>query len=102
VYQRVYVKPNELRFEVPYITPEHRADAGGLQAQERRGQTLLFRRNATYQSLQNNRETIDNIRLWDWRPLLDTYVQLQEIRTYYKFHDAGFGSLHAGRADTSR
>ena len=41
----------------------------------------------TYQSLQDNHETIDNIRLWDWQPLLDTYAQLQEIRTYYRFLD---------------
>ncbi|WP_163606867.1 UPF0182 family protein, partial [Klebsiella pneumoniae] len=27
------------------------------------------------------------IRLWDRQPLADTYAQLQEIRTYYKFHD---------------
>ncbi|HWN58131.1 MAG TPA: UPF0182 family protein, partial [Methylomirabilota bacterium] len=31
--------------------------------------------------------TIRNIRLWDPRPLLDTYRQLQEIRTYYDFRD---------------
>ena len=41
----------------------------------------------TFQSLQDNRGTIDNIRLWDWQPLMDTYAQLQEIRTYYKFLD---------------
>ena len=41
----------------------------------------------TFQSLQDNRATIDNIRLWDWQPLMNTYAQLQEIRTYYKFHD---------------
>jgi len=33
------------------------------------------------------RRPSDNIRLWDWQPLIDTYAQLQEIRTYYKFHD---------------
>src|SRR5262249_42872786 len=37
--------------------------------------------------LEANKATIDNIRLWDWQPLIDTYAQLQEIRTYYKFHD---------------
>ena len=37
--------------------------------------------------LEANKATIDNIRLWDWLPLSDTYAQLQEIRTYYKFHD---------------
>lgn len=31
--------------------------------------------------------TIRNIRLWDYRPLLSTYRQLQEIRLYYKFQD---------------
>ncbi|MBA7559573.1 hypothetical protein ES708_01188 [subsurface metagenome] len=31
--------------------------------------------------------TIDNIRLWDHRPLKDTYNQIQSIRLYYDFHD---------------
>src|SRR5262249_4658607 len=41
----------------------------------------------TFKTLEANQATIDNIRLWDWQPLMDAYVQLQEIRTYYKFHD---------------
>src|SRR6266403_1641541 len=41
----------------------------------------------TFQTLEANKATIDNIRLWDWQPLIDTFAQLQEIRTYYKFHD---------------
>ena len=41
----------------------------------------------TLKTLEANKATIDNIRLWDWNPLMDAYVQLQEIRTYYKFHD---------------
>jgi hypothetical protein len=48
----------------------------------------------TFQSLQRNRGTIDNIRLWDWRPLMDTYAQLQEIRTYYKFLDVDVDRYH--------
>ncbi|RPJ06613.1 MAG: UPF0182 family protein, partial [Deltaproteobacteria bacterium] len=35
----------------------------------------------------NNDATIKNIRLWDHAPLLKTYSQLQQIRTYYKFFD---------------
>src|SRR4030095_5241333 len=38
-------------------------------------------------ALERNILTIKNIRLWDHRPLLTTYGQLQEIRTYYKFLD---------------
>ncbi|HML14895.1 MAG TPA: UPF0182 family protein, partial [Xanthobacteraceae bacterium] len=41
----------------------------------------------TAQVIAANRATIDNIRLWDWQPLMDTYSQMQEIRTYYRFHD---------------
>ena len=48
----------------------------------------------TYQSLQDNRGTVDNIRLWDWQPLMDTYAQLQEIRTYYRFLDVDVDRYH--------
>src|SRR5256712_8700057 len=41
----------------------------------------------TLQDLRKNEATLKNIRLWDTRPLLATYSQLQEIRTYYKFTD---------------
>jgi uncharacterized protein len=37
--------------------------------------------------LENNRATVQNIRLWDWRALQDTLRQIQEIRTYYDFPD---------------
>jgi hypothetical protein len=37
--------------------------------------------------IQRNDATIKNIRLWDHRPALASYSQLQEIRTYYKFVD---------------
>ena len=32
-----------------------------------------------------NQGTIQNVRLWDHEPLLDTFAQIQEIRTYYDF-----------------
>ena len=37
--------------------------------------------------LARNDLTIKNVRLWDHRPLLSTYRQLQQIRTYYDFVD---------------
>jgi uncharacterized protein len=51
-------------------------------------------RGPNFQSLQDNRGTIDNIRLWDWQPLMETYAQLQEIRTYYRFLDVGVDRYH--------
>ena len=41
----------------------------------------------TPELLEANQLTVENIRLWDHRPLLSTYAQLQAIRTYYDFHD---------------
>ncbi|MGH7928963.1 MAG: UPF0182 family protein, partial [Candidatus Binatia bacterium] len=37
--------------------------------------------------IKRNDTTIKNIRLWDHRPALISFAQLQEIRTYYKFVD---------------
>lgn len=88
LYQRVIVKPNELQFEAPFIARNiaMTREAYGLNNIEIK--PLEGDDSLTYASLQKNRETIDNIRLWDYEPLLASYAQLQEIRTYYKFHDA--------------
>ena len=32
-----------------------------------------------------NAATLGNVRLWDHQPLLQTFAQIQEIRTYYDF-----------------
>jgi uncharacterized membrane protein (UPF0182 family) len=88
LFQRIYVKPNELKLESPFIARNiaQTREAYNLRNIIVKPFTADLSLNA--KSLQDNRATIDNIRLWDWQPLLDTYAQLQEIRTYYKFHDA--------------
>jgi len=88
LFQRLYVKPNELNFEAPYIARNIALTREAYKLKNVVVRPFSAEETLTYQSLQNNRATVDNIRLWDWQPLLDTYAQLQEIRTYYKFHDA--------------
>ncbi|HWP03369.1 MAG TPA: UPF0182 family protein, partial [Gemmatimonadaceae bacterium] len=39
----------------------------------------------TMADIRANGPTIENVRLWDREPLLQTFGQLQEIRTYYDF-----------------
>ena len=85
--QQFIVEPNELTKETPYI--EHNLDftrrAYGLKDVERQSypaETQLSRA-----VLAQNASTVRNIRLWDYRPLLSTYRQLQEIRLYYRFKD---------------
>ncbi len=85
IVQRFSVGPNELVKETPYITHNIAATrkAFGLDHVEERelpGETPL-----TAKDIQDNQPTINNIRLWDQKPLLDTFAQLQEIRTYYDF-----------------
>ena len=41
--------------------------------------------NLTLSDIRDNAPTIANVRLWDRAPLLQTFGQLQEIRTYYDF-----------------
>ena len=85
--QAYRVKPNELAFERPFIEHNIRMtrQAYGLDRIEENefpADELLDAR-----ALVRNEATIKNVRLWDYRPLLRTFAQLQEIRTYYKFVD---------------
>ena len=80
------VNPNELIKETPFI--EHTISgsllAYGLNNTESKKLTGAESLNA--ESIRANSLTIENIRLWDQEPLLDTLGQLQEIRTYYQFN----------------
>ena len=85
--QRFQVTPNELVAERPYIEHNIRMtrQAYGLNAVKE--QDFAAEERLTSAALERNALTIKNIRLWDHRPLLTSFGQLQEIRTYYKFAD---------------
>lgn len=87
VFQRVYVKPNELRLETPYLKNNIALTQQAYNLHQITVKPFAVEQSLTAQVLDANRATIDNIRLWDWQPLMDTYSQMQEIRTYYRFHD---------------
>jgi uncharacterized protein len=87
VFQRVYVKPNELQLEKPYIQRNIALTQQAYNLNRVTVKSFPVEQNLTFETIEDNRATVDNIRLWDWQPLMDTYAQLQEIRTYYRFHD---------------
>jgi uncharacterized protein len=87
LFQRVYVKPNELRLEAPYIQRNIASTQQAYNLHQVAVKPFPAEQSLTATTLVSNQATIDNIRLWDWQPLMDTYSQMQEIRTYYKFHD---------------
>jgi hypothetical protein len=83
--QRFVVGPNEQVRETPYITHNIQATrvAFGLDNVEERG--LSGEAHLTRADIDRNAATFDNVPLWNDRPLLNTFGQLQEIRTYYDF-----------------
>ena len=85
--QQFQVEPDEYNTEKPYIERniDYTLQAFDIDAVEE----IPFEPNynLTYQELKNNEVTLDNIRLWDYRALKDTYSQLQLIRSYYDFND---------------
>ena len=88
LFQRIFVKPNELQWEKPYIQNNIALTQQAYNLHQIMVKPFPAEQDLTFKTLEDNKATIDNIRLWDWQPLMDTYAQLQEIRTYYKFHDA--------------
>ncbi|MGE0129676.1 MAG: UPF0182 family protein [Blastocatellales bacterium] len=84
--QRFSVAPNELAKETPYIQHHIAATRKAFALDRIEERELTGEKTLTSQDIQKNQLTVNNIRLWDQQPLLDTFAQLQEIRTYYEFH----------------
>jgi hypothetical protein len=85
--QKFKVAPNELALETPYIESAIRFTRLGYDLDKI--ETIPFDADLKLSAadIAANGATIRNIRLWDHAPLLKTYSQLQQIRTYYKFFD---------------
>ncbi|MBI3693233.1 MAG: UPF0182 family protein [Acidobacteria bacterium] len=83
----VFVRPNEISIERPYIERHIEATraAFGL---NRRATEKPFAAAAheTVDAIQHA-TLLENIRLWDWRAYSDTITQIQALRPYYKFPD---------------
>ena len=86
-FQHYYVRPNELAFETPYLKKyiASTRTAYGLDKVQATSYSALG--DLTPAAIARNQDTIDNIRLWDDRPLLQTFRQTQAIRLYYNFYN---------------
>lgn len=87
VLQKFKVAPNELALETPYIENNLKFTRFGYDLEKIETVPFDVDSKLSAADIANNDATIKNIRLWDHAPLLKTYSQLQQIRTYYKFHD---------------
>jgi uncharacterized membrane protein (UPF0182 family) len=78
----LYVRPNELALEKPYI--QHHIDgtrtAYGLTRRVR--ETSLAAEPEIPIDYASHKPLLDNVRLWDWRAFHDTISQIQPLRPY--------------------
>jgi uncharacterized membrane protein (UPF0182 family) len=81
------VRPNQLVRERPYIANNIQMTRAAYALDRIERHDFPAEGGIAAVDLAGNRDTIDNIRLWDWRALQDTLRQIQEIRTYYDFPD---------------
>jgi uncharacterized membrane protein (UPF0182 family) len=94
LFQKFIVQPSELAFETPYL--KHYIDY------TRRAYDLTTVQETSYPALADltpaviarNQDTIENIRLWDVRPLLQMFQQTQAIRLYYQFYNVAVDRYH--------
>lgn len=87
LFQWLRVEPNEITFERPYILNNIRFTRYGFKLDEVEEREFPATDNFTPQTVDNNREIFNNIRLWDHKALDEVYAQFQEIRLYYEFND---------------
>jgi len=94
VFQKFIVQPSELAMETPYLTNYINATRSAFQLDTIKETSYPALEDLTPAVIARNQDTIQNIRLWDSRPLLQTFAQTQAIRLYYQFHEVATDRYH--------
>ena len=85
IVQKLVVAPNELVKETPFIKHNIAATRQAFALDKIEKREISGDKPITAADIVNNNLTVKNVRLWDRKPLLSTFSQVQEIRTYYEF-----------------
>jgi len=94
--QRFQVEPNEINRERPYINYNIQMTLDAYDLNDIQTTDFEVEDGLTYEDLQENDEIVKNIRLWDHRPLLTTYNQIQTLRQYYDFQNIDVDRYNIG------
>ena len=81
------MEPNELKRENTYIERNIVSTRAAFGLDRIGERTFPVTEDLSAETLFRNPETLGNVRLWDPRPLRDTYNQIQFLRLYYGFQD---------------
>ncbi len=85
--QQFVVKPNELAKESPYIAYNIDYTRKAYNLNKITEVNFPVSDTLSAEDIKTHNVTIQNIRIWDERPLLQTYRQIQSIRLYYDFNN---------------
>lgn len=86
-FQHYFVQPSELALETPYLKKYIASTRTAYALDKVKETSYPALSDLTPAAIARNQNAIDNIRLWDDRPLLQTYRQTQAIRLYYNFYN---------------
>ena len=81
------VQPAQFALEQPYITQNIKATRAAYDLDAVQQRTFTGQQAPSRTLFDQNEATLNNIRLWDYRPLLVTFGQQQKIVRYYDFRD---------------
>ena len=85
IVQKLIVDPTELQRESPYIAHNIDATRSAYALNRVKVEPFEASDNLTSADIAANPLTMRNVRIWDERPMVQTYQQVQEIRPYYVF-----------------
>ncbi|HET9900939.1 MAG TPA: UPF0182 family protein, partial [Actinomycetes bacterium] len=94
--QTVQVNPNELNVERPYLRQHIEATRAAYDIDAIQARRFTGEQDLTRAVFSEDAATIDNLRLWDYRPLLTTFGQEQILRFYYEFLDVDIDRYEIG------
>ncbi len=100
--QQFVVEPDEYNMEKPYIERNINYTLQAFDLNTIEEIPFEPNYNMSYQELKENTVTLNNIRLWDYRALKDTYAQLQLIRSYYDFNDVDIDRYYVTENETQK
>jgi uncharacterized membrane protein (UPF0182 family) len=97
--QSLQVGPNELSLERPQIASNIAGTRAAFGLDTVTQQPFTGSDPISRAVFNDNRATLQNMRLWDYRPLQDTISQTQNLRSYYEFRDVDIDRYQIGGAE---
>lgn len=85
--QNFVVRSNEKTLEKKYISYNIDYTKKGFNIEDIEQQTYPLENKLTIKDIEDNKTTIDNIKVNSYAPALEYYNQLQVLKYYYKFND---------------